>query len=66
MSEVVVERHGAVQVCRLNRPQERNALSGVLLRQYLAALEEARTDEAVRGSSRPVKAMRSVRADARW
>jgi enoyl-CoA hydratase/carnithine racemase len=49
MSEVVVERHGAVQVCRLNRPHERNALSGVLLRQYLAALEEARTDEAVRG-----------------
>ena len=49
MSEVVVERHGAVQVCRLNRPQERNALSGVLLRQYLAALEESRTDEAVRG-----------------
>ena len=49
MSEVVAEQHGAVQVCRLNRPQERNALSGVLLRQYLAALEEARTDEAVRG-----------------
>ena len=35
MSEVVVERHGAVQVCRLNRPHERNALSGVLLGQYL-------------------------------
>jgi enoyl-CoA hydratase/carnithine racemase len=48
MSELVVERHGAVQVCRLNRPQERNGLTGVLLRQYLAALEEARTDDAVR------------------
>ncbi len=48
MSEVVVERHGAVQVCRLNRPQERNGLTGALLRQYLAALEEARTDDAVR------------------
>jgi len=48
MSELVVELHGAVQVCRLNRPQERNGLTGVLLRQYLAALEEARTDDAVR------------------
>ena len=28
MSEVVVERHGAVLVCRLNRPQERNGLTG--------------------------------------
>jgi enoyl-CoA hydratase/carnithine racemase len=48
MSELVVERHGAVQVCRLNRPQERNGLTGALLRQYLAALEESRTDDAVR------------------
>ena len=48
MSEVVVERHGAVLVCRLNRPQERNGLTGALLAEYLAALDEARTDDAVR------------------
>lgn len=44
MTEVVVERHGAVLVCRLNRPQERNGLTGALLAEYLAALDEARTD----------------------
>jgi enoyl-CoA hydratase/carnithine racemase len=43
MSEVVVERHGAVLICRLNRPQQRNGLTGVLLAEYLAAFEEART-----------------------
>ena len=48
MSEVVVERHGAVLVCRLNRPQERNGLTGALLAEYLATLDEARTDDAVR------------------
>jgi enoyl-CoA hydratase/carnithine racemase len=48
MSEVVVERHGAVLVCRLNRPQERNGLTGELLAEYLAALEEARSDDTVR------------------
>jgi enoyl-CoA hydratase/carnithine racemase len=48
MSEVVVERHGAVLVRRLNRPQDRNGLTGALLAEYLAALEEARTDESVR------------------
>jgi enoyl-CoA hydratase/carnithine racemase len=48
MSEVVVERHGAVLVCRLNRPKERNGLTGALLAEYLAALDGARTDDAVR------------------
>ena len=48
MSEVVVERYGAVLVCRLNRPQDRNGLTGALLAEYLAALEEARTDAGVR------------------
>lgn len=48
MSEVVVERHGAVLVCRLNRPRERNGLTGAMLTEYLAALDEARTDDAVR------------------
>ena len=48
MSEVVVERYGAVLVCRLNRPQARNGLTGALLAEYLAALEVARTDDTVR------------------
>src|SRR5262245_10905946 len=48
MSEVVVERHGAVLVCLLNRPQQRNGLTGTLLAEFLAALDEARTDDAVR------------------
>jgi enoyl-CoA hydratase/carnithine racemase len=48
MSDVVAERRGAVLVCRLNRPEARNGLTGVLLGEYLAVLEEARTDDAVR------------------
>jgi enoyl-CoA hydratase/carnithine racemase len=48
MSEVLAERHRAVLVCRLNRPRDRNGLTGTLLREYLAALEEARADDAVR------------------
>ena len=48
MREVVIERSGAVLVCRLNRPQDRNGLTGALLAEYLAALEEARTDAGVR------------------
>ncbi|GAC1653214.1 MAG: enoyl-CoA hydratase-related protein [Mycobacterium sp.] len=48
MSEVVVERHGAVLVCRLNRARQRNGLTGAMLAEYLAALDEARTDDTVR------------------
>jgi 2-(1,2-epoxy-1,2-dihydrophenyl)acetyl-CoA isomerase len=48
MSDVVAERHGGVLVCRLNRPEARNGLTGGLLREYLAVLEDARTDDAVR------------------
>ncbi|MCW2627347.1 enoyl-CoA hydratase-related protein [Mycobacterium sp.] len=48
MSDVVAERRGAVLVCRLNRPEARNGLTGILLGEYLAVLEEARTDDAVR------------------
>lgn len=48
MSEVVLDRHGAVLVLRLSRPQQRNGLTGTLLAEYLAALEEARRDDAVR------------------
>ena len=48
MSDVVADRRGAVLVCRLNRPEARNGLTGALLGEYLAVLEEARTDDAVR------------------
>lgn len=48
MSEVVLDRHGAVLVLRLNRPEQRNGLTGTLLAEYLAALEDARRDDAVR------------------
>jgi len=48
MSEVVLDRHGAVLVLRLNRPEQRNGLTGTLLAEYLAALEEARRDDSVR------------------
>jgi len=48
MSEVVRERHGAVLLLRLNRPEQRNGLTGTLLAEYLAALEEARRDDVVR------------------
>ena len=48
MSDVVAERHGAVLACRLNRPAALNGLTGALLGEYLAVLEDARTDDAVR------------------
>lgn len=48
MSDVVTERHGAVLVCRLNRPTALNGLTGALLGEYLGLLAEARTDDAVR------------------
>ena len=48
MSDVVAERHGAVLVCRLNRPAARNGLTGALLGEYLSVLEDARVDDAVR------------------
>jgi enoyl-CoA hydratase/carnithine racemase len=48
MTEVVVERHGAVLVCRLNRPQHRNGLTGGMLADYLGALQDARRDDSAR------------------
>jgi enoyl-CoA hydratase/carnithine racemase len=48
MSEVVVARHGGILICRLNRPKERNGLTGALLVEYLAALDDARKDDTVR------------------
>jgi len=41
MSDVVAERHGAVLVCRLNRPTAMNGLTGALLSEYLSVLEDA-------------------------
>ena len=48
MSDVVAERHGAVLVCRLNRPTARNGLTGALLTEYLSVLADARADDSVR------------------
>ena len=48
MSDVVAERHGAVLVCRLNRPAALNGLTGALLGEYLGLLADARADDAVR------------------
>jgi enoyl-CoA hydratase/carnithine racemase len=48
MSDVVAERHGAVLVCRLNRPTAMNGLTGAMLGEYLSVLEDARVDDAVR------------------
>lgn len=48
MSNVTAERRGAVLLCRLNRPESRNGLTGALLGEYLTTLEQARTDDSVR------------------
>lgn len=45
---VVVERHGHVAVVRINRPQQRNALSDEVLHGLVAALEEAEFDQDAR------------------
>lgn len=48
MSELLVERRGAILVARLNRPDARNALTPDLLRDIGAAILEAERDPAVR------------------
>jgi enoyl-CoA hydratase/carnithine racemase len=48
VGDVITERHGAVLLCRFNRPESRNGLTGALLAEYLAALEDVRTDDGVR------------------
>jgi enoyl-CoA hydratase len=45
---VVVERDDAIAVVRLNRPRQLNALSGPLMDELLAALQELDEDDAVR------------------
>ena len=46
--ELVIERRGAVQVLRLNRPDARNALTGSLLRGIGTAALEAETNPEIR------------------
>jgi 2-(1,2-epoxy-1,2-dihydrophenyl)acetyl-CoA isomerase len=48
VSDVIAERHDSVLLCRLNRPESLNGLTGALLTEYLAVLEDARTDDTVR------------------
>jgi 2-(1,2-epoxy-1,2-dihydrophenyl)acetyl-CoA isomerase len=48
VSDVITERHDRVLLCRLNRPESLNGLTGALLTEYLAVLEDARTDDGVR------------------
>ena len=49
MSEIVEsERHGAVAVLRLNRPEALNALSDALLEALCAAFDAAEQDPGVR------------------
>lgn len=45
---LVRERHDAVEVVRLDRPDQRNAMDSELLADLLAALEELTTDERLR------------------
>jgi 2-(1,2-epoxy-1,2-dihydrophenyl)acetyl-CoA isomerase len=48
MADVDVERVGQVLVCRLNRPDSGNPLTGALLRAFVTVLDEARADDQVR------------------
>jgi 2-(1,2-epoxy-1,2-dihydrophenyl)acetyl-CoA isomerase len=48
VSDVIAERHDGALLCRLNRPESLNGLTGALLTEYLAVLEDARTDDGVR------------------
>jgi 2-(1,2-epoxy-1,2-dihydrophenyl)acetyl-CoA isomerase len=48
VSDVIAERHDSVLLCRLNRPESLNGLTGALLTEYLTVLEDARADDTVR------------------
>lgn len=45
---VLVERHGAVQVIRMHRPEKKNALTGAMYAAMTAALKAVEGDEAIR------------------
>lgn len=47
MAGLARERRGAVEIVRLDRPQQRNAMDSALLRELLAALAEAEEDGAL-------------------
>lgn len=47
MAAVLTERHGAVMVVTINRPERNNAIGGTFFRELLAAFEEADADDAV-------------------
>ena len=46
--EVLVERHGAVQVITINRPEARNALNGAVAAGVRDAVDELDTDAGLR------------------
>ncbi|HEY1971279.1 MAG TPA: enoyl-CoA hydratase/isomerase family protein [Pseudonocardia sp.] len=48
MPDVTNERHGPIAVITLNRPEQRNSVSGTMLADLLRAFEEADADDAVR------------------
>ncbi|MGH7657624.1 MAG: enoyl-CoA hydratase/isomerase family protein [Gemmatimonadales bacterium] len=45
---VLIEKHGAIAVVTLNRPEKRNALNGALRCRLLGVLNELRSDDPVR------------------
>ena len=45
---VTVERHGAVAVVSLNRPEVLNAFNSALMRDLLSAVEEVNQDDSIR------------------
>ena len=45
---VKIERHGAVQVIRLDRPEKKNALTRAMYAAMMQALKEGEVDPAVR------------------
>ena len=47
-AELVQERHGAILVLRLNRPEARNALTGTLMRDLGTVVVEAEADPGIR------------------
>ena len=49
MSQLQIERHGALTVVRLNRPDKRNALSFDLLRALRRTARELASDRSLRG-----------------
>ncbi|MGZ6013950.1 MAG: enoyl-CoA hydratase-related protein, partial [Caulobacteraceae bacterium] len=48
LKTLIVERHEAVTLIRLNRPEALNALNGELLGELCGVLDEAEADDAVR------------------